>query len=53
MVSPPINLKFCILGIKSYINVQILTKEKYKGDDLLRKTYIVDFLNKKREDNTG
>ena len=31
----------------------ILTNEKYKGDALLQKTYTVDFLNKKREENTG
>ena len=31
----------------------ILTNEKYKGDALLQKTYTVDFLNKKRADNTG
>lgn len=31
----------------------ILTNEKYKGDALLQKTYTVDFLSKKRADNTG
>ena len=31
----------------------ILTNEKYKGDALLQKTYTVDFLNKKRAENTG
>lgn len=32
---------------------KMLTNEKYKGDALLQKTYTVDFLNKKRADNTG
>ena len=31
----------------------MLTNEKYKGDALLQKTYTVDFLNKKRVENTG
>ena len=31
----------------------MLTNEKYKGDALLQKTYTVDFLSKKRADNTG
>jgi len=32
---------------------KMLTNEKYKGDALLQKTYTVDFLSKKRADNTG
>ena len=32
---------------------KMLTNEKYMGDALLQKTYTVDFLNKKRADNTG
>ena len=32
---------------------KMLTNEKYKGDALLQKTYTVDFLSKKRSDNTG
>ena len=32
---------------------KMLTNEKYMGDALLQKTYTVDFLNKKREENTG
>jgi len=32
---------------------KILINEKYKGDALLQKTYTVDFLAKKRVDNTG
>ncbi len=32
---------------------KMLTNEKYKGDALLQKTYTVDFLNKKRAENTG
>lgn len=32
---------------------KMLTNEKYKGDALLQKTYTVDFLSKKRLDNTG
>ena len=32
---------------------KMLINEKYKGDALLQKTYTVDFLNKKRADNTG
>lgn len=31
----------------------ILTNEKYKGDALLQKTFIPDFLNKKQVKNTG
>jgi len=31
----------------------MLTNEKYKGDALLQKTYIVDFLTKKRINNEG
>lgn len=31
----------------------MLSNEKYKGDALLQKTYTVDFLSKKRADNTG
>ena len=31
----------------------ILTNEKYKGDALLQKTYIEDYLTKKRKKNTG
>ena len=26
----------------------MLTNEKYKGDELVQKTYTIDFLNKKR-----
>ncbi|MBP2643303.1 MAG: Resolvase protein [Firmicutes bacterium] len=33
--------------------LNILKNEKYKGDALLQKTYTVDFLSKKRADNTG
>ncbi len=32
---------------------KMLTNEKYKGDALLQKTYTVDFLSKKRADNSG
>jgi DNA invertase Pin-like site-specific DNA recombinase len=32
---------------------KMLGNEKYKGDALLQKTYTVDFLTKKRVDNTG
>ena len=32
---------------------KMLTNEKYKGEALLQKTYTVDFLSKKRADNTG
>ena len=32
---------------------KMLTNEKYMGDALLQKTYTVDFLNKKRAENTG
>ncbi|MCX7781161.1 MAG: recombinase family protein [Negativicutes bacterium] len=32
---------------------KMLTNEKYKGDALLQKTYTVDFLSKKRTENTG
>lgn len=32
---------------------KMLTNEKYKGDALLQKTYTVDFLSKKRAENTG
>ena len=32
---------------------KMLTNEKYMGDALLQKTYTVDFLSKKRADNTG
>lgn len=32
---------------------KMLTNEKYKGDALLQKTYTVDFLSKRRADNTG
>lgn len=32
---------------------KILSNEKYKGDALLQKTYTVDFLTKKRVENTG
>ena len=32
---------------------KMLANEKYKGDALLQKTYTVDFLSKKRADNTG
>ncbi|EAX47792.1 prophage LambdaSa04, site-specific recombinase, resolvase family [Thermosinus carboxydivorans Nor1] len=31
----------------------MLTNEKYKGDALLQKTYTIDFLSKKRAENTG
>jgi site-specific DNA recombinase len=31
----------------------MLTNEKYMGDALLQKTYTVDFLSKRRADNTG
>ena len=31
----------------------ILSKEKYKGDDRLQKCYTVDFLSKKRKANEG
>ncbi|SNT27956.1 hypothetical protein SAMN05446037_10723 [Anaerovirgula multivorans] len=31
----------------------MLSNEKYKGDALLQKTYTVDFLTKKRVENTG
>ncbi|MGE5390919.1 MAG: recombinase family protein [Deltaproteobacteria bacterium] len=31
----------------------MLSNEKYKGDALLQKTYTVDFLKKKREENVG
>lgn len=31
----------------------MLGNEKYKGDALLQKTYIVDYLTKKRVENTG
>ena len=30
---------------------KILTNEKYKGDDLLQRTYIVDFFSKERAIN--
>ena len=32
---------------------KMLSNEKYKGDALLQKTYTVDFLSKKRANNTG
>lgn len=32
---------------------KMLSNEKYKGDALLQKTYTVDFLSKKRVENTG
>jgi len=32
---------------------KMLTNEKYKGEALLQKTYTVDFLSKKRAENTG
>lgn len=32
---------------------KILRNEKYIGDDLLKKTYTEDFLNKKRVQNNG
>ena len=32
---------------------KMLTNEKYKGDALLQKTYTLDFLSKKRAENTG
>ena len=32
---------------------KMLTNEKYMGDALLQKTYTLDFLNKKRAENTG
>ncbi|WP_330397131.1 recombinase family protein [Anaerovirgula multivorans] len=32
---------------------KMLSNEKYKGDALLQKTYTVDFLTKKRVENTG
>lgn len=32
---------------------KMLTNEKYMGDALLQKTYTMDFLNKKRAENTG
>ena len=32
---------------------KMLTNEKYKDDALFQKTYTVDFLSKKRADNTG
>ncbi len=32
---------------------KMLTNEKYKGDAILQKTYTVDFLSKKRADNSG
>src|SRR5690606_28412208 len=32
---------------------KMLSNEKYKGDALLQKTYTVDFLTKKRVQNTG
>ncbi len=32
---------------------KILTNEKYMGDELLQKTYTVDFLSKKRVNNDG
>lgn len=32
---------------------EMLTNEEYKGDALLHKTYTIDFLTKKRMDNTG
>ncbi|MBP2655710.1 MAG: Resolvase protein, partial [Firmicutes bacterium] len=32
---------------------KMLANEKYKGDALLQKTYTVDFLSKKRANNTG
>jgi len=32
---------------------KMLNNEKYKGDALLQKTYTLDFLSKKRADNTG
>ncbi|WP_232199110.1 recombinase family protein [Thermosinus carboxydivorans] len=32
---------------------KMLTNEKYKGDALLQKTYTIDFLSKKRAENTG
>jgi len=32
---------------------KMLSNEKYKGEALLQKTYTVDFLSKKRADNTG
>jgi len=32
---------------------KMLSNEKYKGDALLQKTYTLDFLNKKRAENTG
>lgn len=31
----------------------MLSNEKYKGEALLQKTYTVDFLSKKRVENTG
>ncbi|HHL0493028.1 TPA: recombinase family protein, partial [Streptococcus agalactiae] len=33
--------------------LKMLQNEKYKGDALLQKTYTVDFLTKKRTENTG
>ncbi|MDC3413255.1 recombinase family protein [Aquibacillus sp. 3ASR75-11] len=32
---------------------KMLSNEKYKGDVLLQKTYTVDYLSKKRVENTG
>jgi len=32
---------------------KMLSNEKYKGDALLQKTYTIDFLTKKRAENTG
>jgi len=32
---------------------KMLSNEKYKGEALLQKTYTVDFLSKKRAENTG
>ena len=42
------NKKWHVLNLN-----QILTNEKYMGDALLQKTYMVDFLNKKRVKNDG
>lgn len=48
-IKTPLGLdKWCLSTVKS-----ILTNEKYKGDALLQKEYMADYLQKKRKKNHG